>query len=87
MVSLIFLIAAFALGLSIDDPKARDEATQACVGWHINAAMGALVFTAFVHAVVLTYFTIEGSHFTTEFANDPRRRCRQEKPIGTGRRP
>ncbi|MCC7424692.1 MAG: hypothetical protein IT428_30860 [Planctomycetaceae bacterium] len=56
MVSLIFLIAAFALGLSIDDPKARDEATQARVGWHINAAMGALVFTAFVHAVVLTYF-------------------------------
>lgn len=56
MVSLIFLVAAFVLGLTIDDPKARDEATQAHVGWHINAAMGALVFSAFVHAIVLTYF-------------------------------
>lgn len=56
MVSLIFLVSAFALGLSIGDPKSRDEATQARVGWHINTAMGALVFSAFVHAVVLTYF-------------------------------
>jgi hypothetical protein len=56
MVSLILLVGAFVLGLTIGDPKSRDEAVQTHVGWHIDAAMGALVFSALVHAIVLTYF-------------------------------
>lgn len=54
--SAIFLIAAFVLGLLVGDPTARDRATQSRVGLHIDAAMGALVFSALVHAIVLTYF-------------------------------
>jgi hypothetical protein len=56
ILSVLCLIGAFALGLAIGDPASRDAATQQLVGWHINAAMLALVFCALVHALVLTYF-------------------------------
>lgn len=56
IVSLIFLVAAFVLGAMIGDPRARDPGTQSLIGWHIHVAMGALVFAALVHALVLTYF-------------------------------
>lgn len=54
--SACFLIVAIILGLMIDDPQVRSTAVQASVQYHFLAAVGALVFATFVHAIVLTYF-------------------------------
>ncbi len=54
--SWILLVAAFTLGLSIDDPKVVDVSVQRTVNAHFLAALGAIVFTTMVHAIVLTYF-------------------------------
>jgi hypothetical protein len=56
VVSTIFLVATFVLGLQIDDPKVPDRAVQAGVSAHFLTALAALCFATLVHAVVLTYF-------------------------------
>jgi hypothetical protein len=56
VVSTIFLVATFVLGLQIDDPKVADRAVQAGVSAHFLTALAALCFATLVHAVVLTYF-------------------------------
>jgi len=56
ILSTVLLVAALALGLSIDDPKEASEATQKFVSWHFLTALAAMVFAALVHAIVLTYF-------------------------------
>jgi hypothetical protein len=47
---------AFWLGWQIEDSSTATAAAQARVGRHFLTALGALVFAAFVHALVLTYF-------------------------------
>lgn len=54
--SWILLGTAFVLGLQIDDPKVAEIAVQRGVQYHFLTALGALVFTTLVHALVLTYF-------------------------------
>lgn len=54
--SSILLVAAFVLGLQIDDPKVLDRGVQAGVSYHFLTALAALCFATLVHAVVLTYF-------------------------------
>jgi hypothetical protein len=54
--SWILLGATFVLGLQIDDPKVIDPVVQNGVKYHFLTALGALVFTTLVHALVLTYF-------------------------------
>jgi hypothetical protein len=54
--STILLVAAFALGLNIGDPRTLDRAVQAAVQYHFLTALGALCFATLVHAIVLTYF-------------------------------
>lgn len=54
--SACFLVVAMVLGLMIEDPKVLSAAAQASVQYHFLAAVGALVFATFVHAIVLTYF-------------------------------
>ncbi|MFO0917108.1 MAG: hypothetical protein U0872_02200 [Planctomycetaceae bacterium] len=54
--SWLLLIAAFGLGLQIDDPKVVDVAVQRGVQYHLLTALGAIVFATLVHALVLTYF-------------------------------
>jgi len=56
MVSTVLLVGAFVLGSSITDAKEPTEAAQAVVRRHFLTALGALVFAALVHAIVLTYF-------------------------------
>jgi hypothetical protein len=55
-VSTICLVAAFVLGLQIDDPKVLDRSVQAGVQYHFLTALAALCFATLVHAIVLTYF-------------------------------
>ncbi|HUG93590.1 MAG TPA: hypothetical protein VML55_22305 [Planctomycetaceae bacterium] len=50
------LVAAFVLGLEIEDPRARASAAQSSVGAHVLWGLAALVLAAMVHALVLTYF-------------------------------
>lgn len=52
----LLLVAAVVLGLSIDDPKVATASVQAGVSAHFLTAVGGLVFSAMVHAIVLTYF-------------------------------
>jgi len=54
--SIIALIAAFALGLSIGDAYSRDANVQYRVGVHFLTAIGALMLVCLVHALVFTYF-------------------------------
>jgi len=54
--SWLLLIAAFVLGLQIDDPKVVNVAVQRGVQHHLLTALGAIVFATMVHALVLTYF-------------------------------
>ena len=53
--STALLIAAFVLGLSIDDVTAAKEATRSNVRWHFLTALAALCFATLVHAIWLTY--------------------------------
>lgn len=50
------LVAAFMLGLMIDDPKSRSLAVQAGIQNHFLVALAALIFSTLVHAITLTYF-------------------------------
>lgn len=52
--STLLLIVALVLGLQIADPKLAEQGDE--VRYHLWAALFALLFAAFVHAVVLTYF-------------------------------
>lgn len=54
--STALLIVAFATGFQIADPTVNDPAIQAVVSRHMLTSLAALVFAAFVHALVLTYF-------------------------------
>ena len=54
--STVLLCAAFVLGLNIDDPKAATATAVSQFTSHFWTAMGGLIFTALVHAIVLTYF-------------------------------
>ena len=54
--STVSLVIAFALGLTIDDPKVATSAVQAGVQYHFLTALAALCFATLVHAIVLTYF-------------------------------
>ena len=54
--TVLLLAAAFLLGLLIGDPRVADVQVQAEVSAHFLTAVGALVFAALVHAIVLTYF-------------------------------
>lgn len=54
--SAFFLVVAMSLGLMIEDPRVGSAAVQSSVQYHFLAAVGALVFATFVHAIVLTYF-------------------------------
>jgi hypothetical protein len=56
IVSTIFLVAAFVLGLQIDDPRVLDRTVQAGVSAHFLTALAAICFATLVHAMVLTYF-------------------------------
>ena len=56
VVSTILLVAAFILGLMIEDAKSLDPAALAQVRNHFLAGVAGLVFGALVHAIVLTYF-------------------------------
>jgi hypothetical protein len=56
MVSVVVLVIAMVLGLSIDDPRVAAKEVQAGVQYHFLAALGALCFATLVHAIVLTYF-------------------------------
>jgi heme/copper-type cytochrome/quinol oxidase subunit 2 len=52
--SSLLLLAAFCLGWMIGDAATAEAQPQ--VAWHFLTAVGALVFAALVHAIVLTYF-------------------------------
>lgn len=54
--STILLIAALVLGRQIGDPKVAERAVQQRVSVHLLTGLAALVMTALVHAIVLTYF-------------------------------
>lgn len=56
VLSNLAIVVAFLLGLNIGDAASADAAVQAAVRFHFQAAIGALVFAALVHAIVLTYF-------------------------------
>ena len=56
LTSVIFLIAAFGLGLSIGDSYSRDANVQYLVSIHFLTAIGALILVCLVHALVFTYF-------------------------------
>jgi hypothetical protein len=56
VVSTILLVAAFILGLMIEDAKSPDPAALAQVRNHFLTGAAGLVFGALVHAIVLTYF-------------------------------
>jgi len=60
VLSTLLLIAAFVLGLNIDDPKSLDPAEQTTVSHHLLTALAGLVFATLVHAIVLTYFVGTG---------------------------
>jgi hypothetical protein len=54
--SILLLVAAFSIGLNIGDAAARDPAVQKTVSMHMLVAMGALIFSMLLHAIVFTYF-------------------------------
>lgn len=74
VVSTIFLVATFVLGLQIDDPKVLDRAVQAGVQRHFLVALASLCFATLVHAIVLTYFMGTGrwlEETTSAYRLDP----------------
>src|SRR5262245_28418172 len=85
-VSTIFLVAAFVLGLAIDDPKVLDRSVQTGVQYHFLTALAALCFSTLVHAIVLTYFmgtgrwleeTSQAYRLAPEFHHESKRtKCR-----------
>jgi hypothetical protein len=54
--SAILLGVAFVLGLKVGDAADASTTGLAAVRWHFLTSLGALVFAALVHAIVLTYF-------------------------------
>jgi hypothetical protein len=52
----VLLVAAFVLGLMVEDPKAGTPEAVAQFQYHFLAGSAGLVFAALVHAIVLTYF-------------------------------
>lgn len=56
VVSTALVVAALVLGLQIGDPKVAVRAVQMRVSVHLLTGLAALVGTALVHAIVLTYF-------------------------------
>ncbi len=49
-------MAAFVMGMSIDDPTVQTEEVAAAVNLHMGTAMFALIGAAMVHSLALTYF-------------------------------
>ena len=56
LISTALLMAAFVMGMSIDDPTVRTEEVAATVNLHMGTAMFALIAAAMVHSLALTYF-------------------------------
>jgi hypothetical protein len=54
--STVLFLVAFALGLEIGDPRSVSAATRRLMSYHVLLSVGALIFAALVHAVMLTYF-------------------------------
>ncbi len=54
--STLLAVAAFVLGLNIQDARSVDEAARSSVRWHMLTALAALCFASLVHAIWLTYF-------------------------------
>jgi hypothetical protein len=52
----VLMLVAFGLGWTIGDAASRDLTVQQHVAWHFLTAVGALMFAALVHAILLTYF-------------------------------
>lgn len=52
----VLVVAAFVLGLSIEDAKSLEESARSGVRWHMLTALAALCFSSLVHAIWLTYF-------------------------------
>jgi hypothetical protein len=50
------LIGAFALGFAIVDPRSVSAATRRLLNYHLLTSVASLIFAAFLHAVLLTYF-------------------------------
>ena len=56
LVSIGLLVAAFTLGWIAGDPRSADESVQRSMSLHRLVSLAALIFAAFVHAIMLTYF-------------------------------
>jgi hypothetical protein len=56
VVSTLLLLAAFVLGVEIGDPHSVAPLTRKLMSYHLLISVAALIFAAFVHAVLLTYF-------------------------------
>ncbi len=56
VVSTVFIVAALVLGLQVGDARVVERAVQQRVSVHLLTGLAALVTTALVHAIVLTYF-------------------------------
>ena len=56
LISTALLMAAFVMGMTIDDPKVQTEEVAAAVNLHMGTAMFALIGVAMVHSLALTYF-------------------------------
>jgi hypothetical protein len=54
--STVVLVAAFVLGMQIDDPRVLDRSVQTGVQHHVLAGLAGLCAATLVHALVLTYF-------------------------------
>lgn len=54
--STLLIVAAFALGLNIQDARSLDEAARSSVRWHMLTALASLFSASLVHAIWLTYF-------------------------------
>ena len=54
--STLLIVAAFALGMNIQDASSLDEAARSSVRWHMLTALAALFSASLVHAIWLTYF-------------------------------
>ncbi len=56
VVSTLLLVAAFVLGCEIGDIRSVSPLTRKLLSYHVLISVAALIFAAFVHAVLLTYF-------------------------------
>jgi hypothetical protein len=54
--STLLLLAALVLGFEIGDPRSVAPLTRKMLSYHLLTSVGALIFAALVHAVLLTYF-------------------------------